>query len=68
MILQMHCLCLLWNFSETLHDRRLVVQKGGLLFVIKALLLDPNEYSLPIDDEYHEVASINESAVGCLVQ
>ena len=25
MMLQMHCLSLLWNFSETLHDRRLVV-------------------------------------------
>lgn len=66
MILQMHCLSLLWNFSETLHDRRLVLQKGGLELVIKALMLDPNEY--PISDEYYEVASINETAVGCLVQ
>lgn len=67
MILQMHCLSLLWNFSETLHDRRLVLQKGGLQLVIKALMLDPNVHSLP-SDEYYEVASINETAVGCLVQ
>ena len=66
MILQMHCLSLLWNFSETLHDRRLVLRNGGLELVIKALMLDPHEYSLP--DEYYEVASINETAVGCLVQ
>ena len=67
MVLQMHCLSLLWNFSETLHDRRLVLQKGGLQLVMKALLLDPNAHSLP-SDEYFEVASINETAVGCLVQ
>lgn len=69
MMLQMHCLSLLWNFSETLHDRRLVLQKGGLQLVIKALLLDPTEYCVPLTtDEYYEVASINETAVGCLVQ
>ena len=67
MILQMHCLSLLWNFSETLHDRRLVLQKGGLQLVIKALMLDPNVHSLP-SHEYYEVARINETAVGCLVQ
>lgn len=67
MILQMHCLSLLWNFSETLHDRRLVLQKGGLQLVINALMLDPNAYSLA-SDEYYEVAGINETAVGCLVQ
>ena len=67
MILHMHCLSLLWNFSETFHDRRLVMHKGGLPFVIKALLSDPFEY-LAISDEYWEVASINETAVGCLVQ
>ncbi|KAL9957177.1 hypothetical protein ACROYT_G038783 [Oculina patagonica] len=67
MILQMHCLSLLWNFSETWHDRRLVMKKGGLPFVIKALLSDPYEY-LARSDEYWEVASINETAVGCLVQ
>ena len=69
MMLQMHCLSLLWNFSETFHDRRLVLQKGGLQLVIKALMLDPTEYSVPtFTDEYYEVASINETAVGCLVQ
>ena len=69
MTLQMHCLSLLWNFSETLHDRRLVLRKGGLQLVIKALLLDPTEYCVPLTtDEYYEVASINETAVGCLVQ
>ena len=76
MILHMHCLSLLWNFSETLHDRRLVMHKGGLSFVIKALLSDPFEYlsrsspllTLSRSDEYWEVASINETAVGCLVQ
>lgn len=67
MILHMHCLSLLWNFSETLHDRRLVMHKGGLPFVIKALLSDPFEY-LARSDEYWEVVSINETAVGCLVQ
>lgn len=67
MILHMHCLSLLWNFSETSHDRRLVMQKGGLPFVIKALLSDPYEY-LARSDEYWEIASINETAVGCLVQ
>jgi len=67
MILHMHCLSLLWNFSETLHDRRLVMHKGGLPFVIKALLSDPLEY-LARSDEYWAVASLNETAVGCLVQ
>ena len=65
MILHMHCLSLLWNFSETLHDRRLVMHKGGLPFVIKALLSDPLEY---VADEYWKVANINETAAGCLVQ
>ena len=69
MILQMHCLSLLWNFSETYHDRRLVLQKGGLQLVIKALMLDPHEYRFAHNgDEYYEVAAINETAVGCLVQ
>ena len=70
MILQMHCLSLLWNFSETFHDRRLVLQKGGLQLVLKALMLDPSEYThgLHNGDEYYEVAGINETAVGCLVQ
>ena len=67
MVLHMHCLSLLWNFSETRHDRRMVLKKGGLPFVIEALLSDPDEY-LPSSDEYWEVASINETAVGCLVQ
>ena len=67
MILHMECLSLLWNFSETWHDRRLVMQRGGLPFVIKALLADPYE-CLANADEYWEVASINETAVGCLVQ
>ena len=43
------------------------MDKGGLSFVIKALLFDPFEY-LPRSDEYWEVASINDTAVGCLVQ
>jgi len=69
MILHIGCLSLLWNFSETLHDRKLVMHKGGLPFVIKALLSDPFKY-LAGSDEYWEVnvASINETAVGCLVQ
>lgn len=67
MNLHMHCLSLLWNFSETLHDRRLVMHKGGLPFVIKAFLSDPFEYFATCS-EYWEVARINETAVGCLVQ
>ena len=67
MILHMHCLNLLWNFSETPHDRRLVMDKGGLPLVIKALLFDPFEY-LPRSDEYWKVVTINKRAVGCLLQ
>ena len=43
------------------------MHKGGLPFVIKALLSDPLEY-LARSDEYWAVASLNETAVGCLVQ
>lgn len=67
MQLHAHCLSLLWNFSETWHDRRLLIQKGGLPYVVKALLADPDGYSTS-SEEYWEVARINETAVGCLVQ
>ena len=67
MILHKNCLNLLWNFSETPHDRRLVMDKGGLPLVIKALLFDPFEY-LPRSDEYWKVVTINKTAVGCLLQ
>ena len=69
MFLHINCLSLLWNFSETLHDRMLVMHKGGLPFVIKALLTDPFK-NLARFDVHGDVniASINETAVGCLVQ
>lgn len=66
MILYMYCLSLLWNFFETLYDRRLVMDKGGLLFVIKVLFFDFFEYLVRFD-EYWEVASINDIVVGCFV-
>lgn len=67
MILQMHCLSLLWNFSETRDDRWLVLKNGGLQWVTNALLLNPHEYTTE-DEEFWEIAGINETAVGCLVQ
>lgn len=66
MILYMYCLSLLWNFFETLYDRRLVMDKGGLLFVIKVLFFDFFEYLVRFD-EYWEVVSINDIVVGCFV-
>lgn len=61
------CLSFLWNFSETWHDRRLLIQEGGLPYVVKALLSNPDQY-LVFSEEYWQVARINETAVGCLVQ
>lgn len=61
------CLSFLWNFSETWHDRRLLIKEGGLPYVVKALLSNPDQY-LVFSEEYWQVARINETAVGCLVQ
>lgn len=67
MVLQMHCLSLLWNFSETDVDRKLVLQHNGLKMVCDALMRDPIPYN-PEDNAFWVVNSINETAVGCLVQ
>ncbi|KAK3715209.1 hypothetical protein QZH41_020468 [Actinostola sp. cb2023] len=67
MVLQMHCLSLLWNFSELDVDRKLVLQHNGLQMVCDALLLDPSTYSTD-ENTFWVINSVNETAVGCLVQ
>ncbi|XP_031569592.1 uncharacterized protein LOC116304079 [Actinia tenebrosa] len=67
MVLQMHCLSLLWNFSETSETRQIVLQHGGLQLVCDALLLNPNDCD-ENNDTFWAILSINETAVGSLVQ
>lgn len=66
-VLQLHCLSLLWNFSETDVDRKLVLQHNGLQMVCDALLRDATSFSTD-DSTFWVINSINETAIGCLVQ
>ncbi|XP_001624819.2 uncharacterized protein LOC5503878 [Nematostella vectensis] len=66
-MLEMHCLSLLWNFSETSHDRLHAMRRGAVEKVVDALLLDPHMQA-PEEDDFWVTVSLNETAVGCLVQ
>ena len=65
--LQTNCLSFMWNFSESRHDRQLVLKYRGLKWVTEALLLEPLDESMDEHERWHTVG-IHESAVGCLVQ
>jgi hypothetical protein len=65
--LEIVCLELLWNFSETGPDRQLVMRYGGLEMVLESLVraVRYESSSNNVADQGCQVADI---AVGCLVQ
>ena len=67
LVLEIVCLELLWNFSETGPDRRLVMHHGGLDMAMESLVRSVKNES-GVDtwvEQGHRVADV---AVGCIVQ
>lgn len=66
LFLQMCCLCSLWNFGETIDDRRFLLSKDIFPLSVDALLLQ----TVPLKETSHidmssMVVNVNETAIGC---
>lgn len=66
LFLQMCCLCSLWNFGETIEDRRFLLSKDIFPLSVDALLLQ----TVPLKETSHidissMVVNVNETAIGC---
>lgn len=60
--LEISCLSLLWNFSETAYARRMVVDGGGWEVMVRSLLHYPKDQFLA----KYRIHDIFDTAVGCI--
>lgn len=67
MVLEMVCMELMWNFSETSPDRRLVMQYGGLDMAMKSLVTSVYDES-GHESWFEQGQRLADVAVGCIVQ